>query len=496
MVVYDSSDSDHLMQVMTANLKSAKEIFNRLSKGSTHLVDTINSGTLSGAAYTAGKELFVAYINPMLQKLSQAISDIESDLVAYRNADGNVRQYESHLDEVLIKQQLNNTKELIRLFQQKIDDDQDLMKNLQSAASGDFGQIAANMAEIPGLQEQLDNLEQVKTMHEHELAALETFVSSTSSLFTDSLQAFKYALQGVSIINQSRASFNGHITFPAGVNMSWITRLKNEKFDSKLSTKMGNRESGLLYPQYKNNPKAMTAMEKFLEAVAEGKSKSELNELYDNLVGFTKNKADLDELNGIVKDLQLTYPSGKLTLRTSRPKVMNNDDIETKTVSYTVNGIQQNFSETKNLSTGKLLSQSNGGLNNFMGVMDNLNGVGAGQPGYEASGLRESSDLKYSLDPKANIGEVKGVESIEPNDRLVYKEGAGANIALGAMAAEGEREDVQAAVNTTTVEKGSDYLAGQANNKKQTEATSKEAAKSAYNASHYQGSPYNNTPND
>ncbi|MDR0299642.1 MAG: hypothetical protein LBI13_06120 [Streptococcaceae bacterium] len=234
MVVYDSGDSDILIQAMTTNLNSAKAIFNRLCRGSVHLIEVINSGVLSGAAYTAGKELFVTYINPMLQKLSQAISDIESDLEAYRSADNMVRQYENHLDEALLKKQLNATKELIRLLQQKIDDDEDLMKNLQAAASGDFSKIAANMAEIPGLQEQLDNLEQVKTMYEQELVALATFVSSTTPLFTDSLQAFKYAMQGVDIINQSRANFDGQITFPAGADMSWSSHLTGEKFSSKL----------------------------------------------------------------------------------------------------------------------------------------------------------------------------------------------------------------------------------------------------------------------
>ncbi|MFC4651604.1 hypothetical protein ACFO26_01600 [Lactococcus nasutitermitis] len=231
MVVYDSGDSDRLMQALTANLNGAKEIFMRLSKGSAYLIAVINSGTLSGAAYTAGKELFETYINPMLQKLSKAITDIEEDLNAYRSADSRVRQYESHLDEALLKKQLNTTKEMIRLLQQKIDDDKNFFKNLEDAVQGDF----SRMAELPSLQEQLDNLEQVKTMYEQELAALETFVSSTASLFTDSLEAFKLALQGVSIINQSHASANGTITFPAGADMSWAKKLKNEKFSSKLN---------------------------------------------------------------------------------------------------------------------------------------------------------------------------------------------------------------------------------------------------------------------
>ena len=80
MVIYDSGDSSNLVTALESNLSGAKQIFDHLSKGSQHLIGVIDSGTLSGAAYTAGQTLFVAYINPMLQKLNQAIADIQGDL--------------------------------------------------------------------------------------------------------------------------------------------------------------------------------------------------------------------------------------------------------------------------------------------------------------------------------------------------------------------------------------------------------------------------------
>lgn len=228
------------MQAMATNLNSAREIFNRLAKGSAHLIEVINSGVLSGAAYEAGKELFVAYINPMLQKLTQAVSDIEADLNAYRSADNIVRQYENHLDYAQIKRQLNNTKELIRLVRQKIDDDKDYIQNFMT---GGFDKVGNALAELPTLYGDLENLEQVKSMYDQQLAALEHFVSSTSPLFIDSLQAFKYALQGVDVINQTRASVDGTITFPVGADMSWMTNLKDEQFSSKLA---GNQDKNEL----------------------------------------------------------------------------------------------------------------------------------------------------------------------------------------------------------------------------------------------------------
>lgn len=232
MVIYDSIDSDNLMNAMSANLKNAKELFSRLTKGSAHLVEVVDSGVLSSAANTAGRDLFKTYIDPMIQNLSNAIDDIESDLTSYRTAEGMARQHESHLDEELLKKQLNATKNLIRLVQKKIDDDKDLIKNLQLAAHGNFSEIGDNLGNLPGLNAQLDNLEHSKNLYEQQIEALKTFESSTTTLFTDSLQAFKYALQGVDVINQTKASADGSISFAAGTKNTWLDNLKKQKYDS------------------------------------------------------------------------------------------------------------------------------------------------------------------------------------------------------------------------------------------------------------------------
>lgn len=104
MVVYDADDSDNLMEALKANLAGAKEIFQRASRGSKHLVQTIDSGTLSGAAYKAGKQMFVSYVDPLVQKLSLAVEDIENDLGAYRSADAEIRQVDTHIDGERVRQ--------------------------------------------------------------------------------------------------------------------------------------------------------------------------------------------------------------------------------------------------------------------------------------------------------------------------------------------------------------------------------------------------------
>ena len=231
MVIYNSGDSQNLISALETNLSGAQQIFDRLSKGSQHLIGVLDSGTLSGAAYNAGKNLFVAYINPMLQKLNQAISDIQGDLRAYKSADSAVSRYGTHLDSDQIEHLLRLTNHMIQLLEDKIRADKDFINNF---LSGGFEKVGGALAELPQLYEQLDNLKEIKATRENELRALEEFKYTTNSLFKDSAKAFDSAMKGVAIINQSSASADGTITFPAGADMSWLKKLSNEKFSSSL----------------------------------------------------------------------------------------------------------------------------------------------------------------------------------------------------------------------------------------------------------------------
>ncbi|GFH41954.1 hypothetical protein Hs30E_05050 [Lactococcus hodotermopsidis] len=232
MVIYDSGDSSNLITALEANLSGAHQIFNRLSKGSQHLIGVIDSGTLSGAAYKAGQTLFVAYINPMLQKLNQAIADIQGDLKSYQSADSAISAVGNHLDSDQIQELLKLTQNMIDLVEQKIKDDRDFINQF---FSGGFEKVGNALSELPALYDQLENLKKIKATRQKELKALETFASSTNSLFRDSLRAFENAMKGVDVINQSTASADGTITFPAGADMSWAAKLGSEKFSSNLS---------------------------------------------------------------------------------------------------------------------------------------------------------------------------------------------------------------------------------------------------------------------
>ncbi|MDF7640494.1 polymorphic toxin type 44 domain-containing protein [Bifidobacterium sp. ESL0784] len=221
------------MNALQADLKGASEVFGRLLKGSGHLVDTVNSGTLKGAAYTAGRGMFVAYIDPMVQKLHEAVEDIQNDLNAYRASDGEIRAVDTHIDGDLVQKQLDNTNHMIDVVQQKIKTDQDKLNSMGTAGSS--AQDAKALGTDYGkLQKQLHNLQKLKTEYDEELAALRAFADDTAPLFKDSLQAFKDAMRGVKAINSTRANADGSIIFPPGADMSWLDTLRGDKLKSGL----------------------------------------------------------------------------------------------------------------------------------------------------------------------------------------------------------------------------------------------------------------------
>ncbi|MGX7049579.1 hypothetical protein RU86_GL001645 [Lactococcus piscium] len=290
MVIYDSGDSDLLIQSLSENLGSATAVLDSINQGTQHLNSVIDSGALSGAAYRAGQSLFQTYISPMIQKLASAITDIKGDLASYKTAEQEVRYLSSHLDEEKLNEKLANTNRLIQLVEQKIAADRQVIQKFMSSG---FEGVANGLAELPGLDRQLDNLKQLKHDYEKKLLALQTFSSSTNSLFTDSLQAFKYVLKGVDLINQSTSSSDGTISFPAGADMSWFTKLQAEKFSSILST-----ESELI-KKYKKEPAAIEAIKNLSSSMSI--SIKEAEKLYLQFQKIGKNKNELDKIKKKVK---------------------------------------------------------------------------------------------------------------------------------------------------------------------------------------------------
>ena len=78
-VKYSASESAMLIQAMGNNIQLANEVTDRLSSGCDHLIASLDSGELQGAAYTAGRGLFSDIIIPSIKKLQAAIDDIQTE---------------------------------------------------------------------------------------------------------------------------------------------------------------------------------------------------------------------------------------------------------------------------------------------------------------------------------------------------------------------------------------------------------------------------------
>ena len=168
-VKYSATDSAQLIQAMTSNLQVANQVTDRLSSGCDHLIASLESGELQGAAYTAGKGLFTEIIIPAIKKLQAAIDDIQEELNSYKYADSTVSEY-GILDLDLLKEQLETKQEMLEKTQAQLAEHQFLFRRI---IDGLAGVLADNLSKtnalivlenqlnigIREIQEKIDKLE-------------------------------------------------------------------------------------------------------------------------------------------------------------------------------------------------------------------------------------------------------------------------------------------------------------------------------------------------
>ncbi|MDI5914839.1 hypothetical protein QLT28_07430 [Streptococcus equi subsp. zooepidemicus] len=72
-VTYSAAESKALIQAMTNNIQIANEITDRLSSGCDHLIASLDSGELQGAAYTAGRGFLQRSSFPLSKSYKQRL---------------------------------------------------------------------------------------------------------------------------------------------------------------------------------------------------------------------------------------------------------------------------------------------------------------------------------------------------------------------------------------------------------------------------------------
>ncbi|HEL1110612.1 TPA: hypothetical protein TUV12_001861, partial [Streptococcus equi subsp. zooepidemicus] len=209
---------------MTNNIQIANEITDRLSSGCDHLIASLDSGELQGAAYTAGRGLFTAIIIPSIKKLQAAIDAIQVELTTYQRADAQISRYGT-----LDRDQLTELKRLrerqVQVIQAQIDENESFMKQVSSLLTGDYGTLWSDTSTLYHAKNQLEiGIREVTT----KLESLEWFLTQTSDCFRDSLVILQLAIQGATQLSQVFMSSDGSYS-TAGLDMSWVTSLKNQE---------------------------------------------------------------------------------------------------------------------------------------------------------------------------------------------------------------------------------------------------------------------------
>ncbi|MBF0819298.1 virulence protein [Streptococcus acidominimus] len=268
---YSSTDSKNLMQAMNNNIAIAKQIMDRLSNGCDHLISTVDSGELTGAAYTAGRELFAEIIVPSIKKLQTAVDDIQAELTSYQYADSVVSEYGT-LDLDQLKEQLNNRYQSLALVEEQLESNSQLLTQLQSFLTGNSDHLWEQIFLLKDLKRQLElGIRDLETR----IQKLEWFHQDVSRYFSDSLVVLQLAIQGATALQQITVDANGHYN-TTGISMAWFSSLKGQ--DIQTFDRGGYPKLSLINQNIRDlmlSDEAARFYRKELTALLEGKPASE-----------------------------------------------------------------------------------------------------------------------------------------------------------------------------------------------------------------------------
>ena len=230
-VKYSASESAMLIQAMGNNIQLANEVTDRLSSGCDHLIASLDSGELQGAAYTAGRGLFSDIIIPSIKKLQAAIDDIQTELDSYKVADGTVSGYGTlDLEELKRLEQLRNRQ--LEIVIQQIEENESFLSQVGALLSGNYGKL---WSDTGYLYQAKENLEVGLQDIQEKIEKLEWFVSQVSSYFTDSLEVLRLAIQGATQLSQVLVDSDGSY-YTEGLDMNWVIGMKNQPLKSHTLT--------------------------------------------------------------------------------------------------------------------------------------------------------------------------------------------------------------------------------------------------------------------
>ena len=226
-VKYSAQESQELIQSMTNNLQVANEVTDCLSSGCDHLISSLDSGELTGAAYTAGKGLFTEIIIPSIKKLQAAIDDIQLELTSYKNADAQVSGY-GDLDLDQLKELKKLREEQLAIVEAQIQARENWLNQIKDFFSLNWGKAFSEKTILYNTKSQIES--GIQDLDD-KIEKLEFFVSQVSQYFNDSLEVLSLAIKGATQLSKVIVDSDGNY-YADGLDMSWVQKMKDVKIES------------------------------------------------------------------------------------------------------------------------------------------------------------------------------------------------------------------------------------------------------------------------
>ena len=212
---------------MTNNLRVVNEVTDRLSSGCDHLISSLDSGELTGAAYTAGKGLFTEIIIPSIKKLQAAVDDIQLELTSYKHADAQVSGY-GDLDLDQLKELKKLREEQLAIVEAQIQVRENWLNQIKDLFTLNLGKAFSEKTILYNTKSQIES--GIQDLDD-KIEKLEFFVSQVSQYFSDSLEVLGLAIKGATQLSKVIVDSDGNY-YANGLDMSWVQKMKNVKIES------------------------------------------------------------------------------------------------------------------------------------------------------------------------------------------------------------------------------------------------------------------------
>ncbi|MBF1111631.1 MAG: hypothetical protein HXL62_04890 [Streptococcus sp.] len=304
-VKYSAQESQELIQAMTNNLQVANEVTDRLSSGCDHLISSLDSGELTGAAYTAGKGLFTEIIIPSIKKLQAAIDDIQLELTSYEHADAQVSGY-GDLDLDQLKELKKLREEQLAIVEAQIQARENLLNQIKDLFTLNWGKAFSEKTILYNTKSQIES--GIQDLDD-KIEKLEFFVSQVSQYFSDSLEVLGLAIQGATQLSKVIVDSDGNY-YANGVDMSWAKKMKEQKiesikYDSSKKTKDLHKEYQSILDKLEKGKELSDKEFETLESYARRYPKVQLPEIVTNkLTTEAANRANLEKLQEKVEKIK------------------------------------------------------------------------------------------------------------------------------------------------------------------------------------------------